>query len=371
MDHQSSLAGSFAHELRNALSPARAALELLQRREAANEALQPALRTMERSFAATLQTIDRFVEAARILEGSIKLEVVPLTLGAVVERASDLASGTLAERGHHAAVSVAVDAPIIGDLGRLAQVLAQLVENASVNSPDGGTVNVYARSDDQTVTLVVREPSPRLDDFDPARALESLRAPARTHGLALATARRLMELQRGALTARIDPETGCAEFVMTIMRAPHGVEGVSSSVPQRPDHSSLLEPGSEVERDRRRTPQRILLVDDNQAVRDIYREALEELGYNVTLAANGEEALHVAEHSVPEVALIDVHLPTLNGYQLARALRARHPSSGIKLVLLSGMTLDDDMIRLSKNAGFDHCVDKGAGPKAIDTLLRG
>ena len=368
MDHQPSLAGAFAHELRNALSPARAALELLQRREAANEALQPALRTMERSFAATLQTIDRFVDAARILDGTVKLEVVAQNLGGVVERASELARNTLADRGHRTAVSLGVDALISGDSGRLAQVLAQLVENASVNAPEGGTIDICAKADDQTVTLVVREPSPRLDDFDPVDVLESLRAPARTHGLALATARRLMELQRGALTARIDAESGCAEFVMTIVRAPGGVDGVSS-IEQRLGPSPL-ESDIEVKPDHRRTPQRILLVDDNQAVRDIYREALEELGYNVTLAANGEEALQFAEHAVPEVALIDVHLPTLNGYQLARALRARHPSSGIKLVLLSGMTLDDDMIRLSKNAGFDHCVDKGAGPKAIDTLLR-
>jgi CheY-like chemotaxis protein len=154
------------------------------------------------------------------------------------------------------------------------------------------------------------------------------------------------------------------------MRAPEGGEGMASTELQRSAPSSF-EAGIEVKPERRGTPQRILLVDDNQAVRDIYREALEELGYDVTLAATGEEALHVAERAVPEVALIDVHLPTLNGYQLARALRARHPSSGIKLVLLSGMTLDDDVIRLSKNAGFDHCVDKGAGPKAIDTLLRG
>ena len=369
MDHQPSLASAFAHELRNALSPARAALELLQRREAANETLQPALRTMERSFAVTLQTIDRFVDAARILDGSIKLEVVPLDLNGIVERANALASDTLAERGHRMAVSLGIDAPFVsGDAGRLAQVLAQLVENASVNAAEGSTIDVYAQADDETIALVVREPSPRVDEFDPAHALESLRAPARTRGLALATACRLMQLQQGALTARVDVDSGCPEFIMTITRAPERVDGAPSPRLQRSEASFVaLQIG--VERDRR-TLQRILLVDDNQAVRDIYREALEELGYNVILAANGEEALHVAERSVPEVALIDVHLPTLNGYQLARALRARHPSSGIKLVLLSGMTLDDDMIRLSKNAGFDHCVDKGAGPKAIDVLLR-
>src|SRR5439155_18539195 len=126
MNQQPSLAGAFAHELRNALSPARAALELLQRREASNEALQPALRTMEKSFAATLQTIDRFVDAARILDGTIKLEAVPLNLGRIVERANALASDTLAERGHRMAVNLGVDdAFVSGDSGRLTQVLAQ------------------------------------------------------------------------------------------------------------------------------------------------------------------------------------------------------------------------------------------------------
>src|SRR5213075_2638584 len=110
MDHQPSLASAFAHELRNALSPGRAALELLQRREAANEALQPALRTMERSFAATLQAIDRFVDAARILDGTVKLDIVPQNLGGLVERASAIASDTLVERGHRAAVRLEADA---------------------------------------------------------------------------------------------------------------------------------------------------------------------------------------------------------------------------------------------------------------------
>jgi len=202
-----------------------------------------------------------------------------------------------------------------------------------------------------------------VEAFDAGEALESLRAPARTQGLALGTARRLMALQRGALEGGVDAKSGCVEFVMTMPRSATAPSAAPSSEQQR------LGGGGSVARDSA-VPQRILLVDDNHAVRSIYREALEELGYDVTLAANGEDALRAVEGSLPEVALIDVHLPTLNGYQLARALRARHPSSGIKLVLLSGMTLDDDMIRLSKNAGFDHCIDKSAGPKAIDALLR-
>src|SRR5205085_396160 len=168
-----------------------------------------------------------------------------------------------------------------------------------------------------------------------------------THGIALATAARLMSLQRGALDAQVDQKTGAARFVMTLPRS------ASAERPRHNDRQSSTSEATRSERSsgvkREKPPQRILLVDDNQAFRNIYREALEELGYKVTLASNGEDALRAVEGSLPEIALIDVHLPTLNGYQVARALRARHPSSGIKLIMLSGMTLDDDMVRLSKN----------------------
>src|SRR5438874_7422622 len=91
MEPKTSLAGVFAHELRNALSPARAALELLQRREAANSAIQPALRTMDRSFAVALQTIDRFVEAQRIMDGNLKLDIVPIAVNDMADQAIEMA----------------------------------------------------------------------------------------------------------------------------------------------------------------------------------------------------------------------------------------------------------------------------------------
>jgi CheY-like chemotaxis protein len=368
------LASVFAHELRNALSPARAALELLQRREAGNEALQPVLRTMDRSFVVALQTIDRFVDAQRILDGTVKLQIAPLELTSIIEQAIAVARPTLAERGQRVTKNLDGDPVVVTDSTRSAQVVAQLIENASVNAPDGAAIEIEACARGERVDVIVREPAPREQGFDVADALSAMRAPPHTRGLALATARRLMTLQHGSLDARINGESRRAEFVVSMPQssAPAVAAATQSqpeSTPQAQSEPSALdrvlasEPSA-------RAPQRILLVDDNQAVRTVYREALEELGYDVTLASNGEDALRAVEGSVPEVALIDVHLPTLNGYQLARALRARHPSSGIKLIMLSGMTLDDDMIRLSKNAGFDHCIDKGAGPKAIDTLLR-
>lgn len=364
MDDHASLVAVFAHELRNALSPARAASELLQRREAGNEPLMQALKAMDKSLATTLKTVDRFVEADRIFAGTLRVDIGSVRLAAIVERAVALARPVVDERRQRVERQLGDDACVEADSARLAQVVAQLIENAAINAPEGSTIGVSAHSDDSTVELVVRDAAPREDDFDVNRTFESLRATAHTQGLALATARRLVELQRGELSARIDRDMRLAEFVVRMVRSHAAPDAVA------PAASTIQTPQRATETKSRRTPSRILLVDDNQVVRNMYREALEELGYEVTLAATGEEALQVADQSTPEVALIDAHLPTLNGYQVARALRARHPSTGIKLVLLSGMTLDENLVRLSKNAGFDHCVDKGAGPQAVDALLR-
>ena len=114
---------------------------------------------------------------------------------------------------------------------------------------------------------------------------------------------------------------------------------------------------------------RILIVEDSTEVRGIYREALAALGYTVSEAGNAEEALRTTVEAAPDVALIDIHLPGMNGYRLAQALKAQARSS-MRLVMLSGMTLDDTTLRLSRNAGFDDCIDKAAGPKALHALLQ-
>jgi two-component system, sensor histidine kinase len=113
---------------------------------------------------------------------------------------------------------------------------------------------------------------------------------------------------------------------------------------------------------------RILIVEDSAEVRRAYREALTELGYCVTEARNAEEALTLAPDVRPAVALIDIHLPGMNGYRLAQALKAR-AGAGIQLVMLSGVTLDETTQQLSRNAGFDQCFDKARGPKALHALL--
>ena len=113
---------------------------------------------------------------------------------------------------------------------------------------------------------------------------------------------------------------------------------------------------------------RILIVDDSVEVRRAYREALVALGYAVMEAADAEQALSTVAGDPPDVALIDIHLPRVNGYRLAQAIRERSGAS-IRLVMLSGMALDTATRNLAREAGFDDCLDKMAGPIALRELI--
>src|SRR5262245_35571154 len=170
MDDQASLLAVFAHELRNALSPARAALELLQRRQAGNESLIAALKTIDKSLATTLRTVDRFVEADRIFAGTLRVDVASIRLSAAIERAAALARPIVDERRHRLEQRLPdADVCVEADSARLGQVLAQLIENAAVNAPEGSTIGLSARADDSAVEVGVREPHAREDDFNAER----------------------------------------------------------------------------------------------------------------------------------------------------------------------------------------------------------
>jgi len=114
---------------------------------------------------------------------------------------------------------------------------------------------------------------------------------------------------------------------------------------------------------------RILIVDDNVEVRKAFRESLLALGYVVSEAKDAEEALRRMGDESPRVALIDVHLPGMNGYRLAAEIKAR-TGSAIRLIMLSAMTMDSATRRLARQVGFDDCLDKVAGPFELDRLLR-
>ena len=119
------------------------------------------------------------------------------------------------------------------------------------------------------------------------------------------------------------------------------------------------------------TNRRVLLADDNEAVRSSFATVLRDLGHEVRLAADGMEALQVVEEWRPEFVVLDVHMPKLNGYDLARRLRSKFPPEVMRLVMMSGTTLDQATLIGAKQAGFDHCIDKLSAVVSLEQLLRG
>jgi CheY-like chemotaxis protein len=117
-------------------------------------------------------------------------------------------------------------------------------------------------------------------------------------------------------------------------------------------------------------PRRVLIADDNAALRVSLSGVLQDLGHQARAVQDGTEALRVAREWLPDVVILDVHMPGLNGYELGRLLRAEFPPSAMKLVMMSGDTLSEAAVRGARTAGFDHCMDKLAGVQAFEAILR-
>jgi CheY-like chemotaxis protein len=117
-------------------------------------------------------------------------------------------------------------------------------------------------------------------------------------------------------------------------------------------------------------PRRVLVADDNELVRASFVELLAAEGFEVRTAADGVQAVEIADQWHPDVVLLDIHMPRLSGLETARRLRAAHPPQAMKLLMLSGMSLNDAWLRHAKAAGFDDCLDKSADPRAWLARLR-
>ena len=357
-----SLIRDFAHELRNAISPIRSAADVLRVRGSDPAVLDKSLQHIRRSLDAALQTIDAFVSADRAMSGTLTLDPGVHSLATLIDEAIVRIRAVDARETPPFRVAPFDTLYVNVDRDQTISMIASLLEQARATCDPDGEIDVTAEGEAGHARLHVRFPA-----MDPAPEVDSLfdtfRAPAGLGLMALRTVRQIAELQQGTLVATDDAASRTRELVLELTR---GTEPVAdeASAPANGKPLTAMTNGK-----RGNLPLTILLVDDNLALRTTYSEALTELGYDVIGAADGDEAIRVAEARQPDVALIDIHLPTVNGYQVARALRTKPSTKAIRLVMLSGMTLDETTRRLSLNAGFDDCIDKMAGPSALDALL--
>jgi signal transduction histidine kinase/ActR/RegA family two-component response regulator len=351
------------HELRNPLAAIRNAVYLLTLPTTESELAGQGLEVLERQVRHLTRLVDDLLDVARIARGKIRIQVERLDLTQLIRAAVDDRRAGL----EAADLQVNLDLPpapvwVQGDSARLAQVVDNLLANAAKFTDAGGQVSVRVTipSSSQRVEVAVRdtgvgiEPDllPRL--FEPfSQGGQSLDRSIGGLGLGLALVRGIVRLHGGDVAvASAGPGQG-AEFTFWLPREP---ESASQHPPGTPAASS------------RRRPWRVLVIEDNRDTADTWRMLLDAHGHEIAVAYSGPEGVDLARQFHPEVVLSDLGLPQMDGYAVARAMRADPLTAQAWLIAISGYGQADDQ-RQAREAGFDRYLTKPVDPAELLTLL--
>jgi len=354
-----------AHELRNAIAPALNAAHLLRKRAGADPMVATAVQTIDAAVSQSLRLLDRAVDAERVMRGEIAIAQDDVDLASIVRRAVESTAATVAEKKQRIRIDVTGEpARMRGDAGRLTQVVATLIDNASQYSDDGADIVVAIEARDDESIVRVRDRGTGIAASFLPHVFEPFAQPegetgttARSIAMSLPVARRLIELHGGRLDAASEGPGRGSEFVVTL---PRSAKAADATAPQTETTGDAQCPPS---------GRRVLLVDDNRAVRETYADVLAELGCDVETAADGEQAIARAVAWTPRFVILDINLPKRNGYEVARTLRALFGSDAMTLVMISGTLLDQATLSRARAAGFDHCLDKASDLAALERLL--
>jgi PAS domain S-box-containing protein len=352
---------TLSHELRNPLAPLRNSFEVLRRTPGVDPKVAAVHSMMERQVNQLVRLVDDLLEMSRISRGTLSLRRERVPLEAMVRNAVE-ANAPLAEASHH---TLTVELPaeplwLEGDPVRLAQILANLLNNAARYTDDGGRIAVRARREDGEVVISVRDNGIGIGADVMPRMFEMF---SRGHretgkhqgglGIGLALSRRLAQMHDGSLQAHSDGPGHGSEF---IVRLPLADPPASSLEPVVTAPAAIL------------SKTRVLVVDDNHDAGDSLGQVLDMLGAEVRVARDGAEGIEAFASHRPSVVLLDIGMPGLNGYDVARAIRTRFPEHPAKLVALTGWGQDDDR-RKAREAGFDHHLVKPAEIESLQKLL--
>lgn len=347
------------HELRNPLSPIITALRVIEMKD--KNAFPRELAIIRRQSEHLVRLVDDMLDVSRIIRGKVELRKRPLELKEIVERAAELASPLMEQAGHRVDLDVPAQGLLLfGDDTRLTQVVTNLLSNAARYTPPGGNIQVTASRAGEQIELVVTdsgiglEPHVLQDIFEPF--VQGDRALARTEGglgLGLAIVKGIVELHGGSVRAESKGRGSGSTF---IVRLPLGSADVNRTV------------ANERIREAARA-RRVLIVDDNRDAADLLSELFALHGHEVRTAHDGPEALAAIETFEPELALLDIGLPVIDGYELARRIRGRF-GGRTRLVAVTGYGQTDDRER-TREAGFEEHFVKPLGPADIHRLLGG
>ena len=349
---------TLAHELRNPLAPISNMLEVVKRADGNNEVVKLAHETLERQLGQMIRLVDDLLDLNRVTHDRLELRRSEVELSPVIQQAVEVARPLVDAARHHLTIDLP-DEPIYlyADRARLAQLFGNLLNNSCKYTRPEGLVSLSARRVDHDVVVTVKDngagiPQDKLDSiFDMFMQID--RTSERSQGglgIGLTLVKRLAEMHGGSIEAHSAGEGQGSEFIVRLpvlspadVAAKPGLDVESESQPQR----------------------RVLIVDDNRDSADSLAMLLEITGNKTYMAHDGVEAVEAIEKHRPEVVLLDIGLPRLDGHEVCRRVRKQPWGKDIVVIALTGWGQDDDR-RKSEEAGFNGHLVK---PVDYDKLL--
>jgi two-component system CheB/CheR fusion protein len=348
-----------AHELRNPLAPIRNSLEILKRSEDDPGALRQGRDVIERQVSHLVRLVDDLIDVSRITRDKLELRKTRVELASILHQALDTCRPLAARENQ--VIELALPAQPIyldADPVRLAQVFSNLLNNACKYTPPHGKISITAEVRDSEVTVSVKDTGIGIPPEKLNRIFEmfvqidpSLEGASGGLGIGLTLAKRLVELHHGQISAS---SGGAGAGSMFTVRLP-----ILLQTAQPSNHPGAGPPEAVV-------GVRILVVDDNQDSALSLAELLRLMGHEVHVVHDGLEAVKTADEFRPALALLDIGLPGMNGYEVCRSIRQQAWGREMVLVALTGWGQDEDQ-KKAMAAGFNHHLIK---PPAFDVLSR-
>lgn len=349
-----------AHELRNPLAPVRNAAQMLRSSQADAAKLEWAADVIDRQSRHLVRLVDDLLDVARITQGKITLSLEHVDVTTVVSMAEEMARQLIETRKHTLTIRLpAAPLSVYGDCARIAQILANLLDNAAKYSEPGSEIALDADESGNEIVFRVRDSGIGI----PVDVLGSIfdlfiqadRSLDRSHGglgIGLTIVRNLVHMQGGSVQAHSAGAGKGSEFVVRLPRT--SSERANDAPPQLRSTAA--------------TALRVLVVDDHPDASESMAALMQSAGHQPTIAHDGPTAIAIARRFRPDVILLDIGLPGMNGFEVARALRAAPETSACVLIAVSGYGQAEDH-RRSREVGFDHHLVKPADFSALERIL--
>lgn len=352
-----------AHELRNPLAPIRNSLEILRLIGNEQPELKAAREVINRQLTHLVRLVDDLLDISRITRGKIQLRPSHVNIADVVMAAVETSRPLIESHAHHLVLNLPEQpVMVLADGARLAQVFANLLNNAAKYTPDGGRLAIDVQREEEAIVVRVTDTGSGIPREMLAKIFDLFtqvdHSLDRSHGglgIGLTLVRRLVEMHEGSVHAFSEGEGQGSVFVVRLPAISSTVKRTETNELERLE----VEPGARF---------RVLVVDDNHDAATTLATLLKAREHQVQLAFDGISALELADVFQPDVVLLDIGLPGLDGYAVARQLRARPSMKEVLIIAISGYGQEDDR-KKSQQVGFDYHLVKPVDPIVLQGIL--